>query len=152
MPFAGGKGSIAFLAQDFGDGGSMRRDATAHVGKAGVKIGYGSHAYGVVIAAGQQTGPGRRAQGRGVEVVIPDTTPGQPVEIRCLDSRSIAAEMAETGIIQQNHHYVRAAVFRTFWIRPPGLRLFYCAADFAFELLKTAHIFLLSCFVLPTRA
>ena len=63
-----------------GDGGVVP-------GEAGGELGHPAHAVAVVVAPGQQAGPGRRAQGRGVEVGVLQSGPGQPVDDRGVQVR-----------------------------------------------------------------
>ena len=139
VPLAHGKGGIPLLAQHFGHGGCVRTDVSPHVGKPGVEVGHGSHAHGVVVAAGDETGPGGRTQGRGVEVGVLQTALGQLVDIGRLDGRTVTPEMGETGIVQQDDHHVRAVVGRPFRNRPPRIGILIRPPDFPLEGLGFAH-------------
>ena len=78
-----------------------------HVREAGVPVRDAAHADRVVVAAGQQAGPSRRAQRGGVEVGVAQAARRRAgrwsgVSMR----RAVAAEVGEAGVVEDDHHHV----------------------------------------------
>ena len=59
MPLADTKRRPALGAKHLGDGRGLRGNPAAHVGETGIEIRDGSHADGVMVAAGEQASPRR---------------------------------------------------------------------------------------------
>ncbi len=75
-------------------------------------LGDAAHADRVVVAARQQRGPRRRAQGGRVEAGELQALGGQPVEGRRLARPAEAARRTEADVIDQDHEHVGRAVGR----------------------------------------
>ena len=134
MPFAGGEGRIALVAQNLRERRGAFRDRAAHVGKAGVEIRNAAHADRVMVAAGEQAGAGRRAERGGVEAGEARARGGQRVDVGSRHGRAIAAEMRKAGVVEYDHHDVggAGAELRP---RPPRRRFRDGATDDAVKLL-----------------
>ncbi len=134
VPLAEGEGGVALLSEHLGHGGGVVGDVAPHVGVAAVEVGEGPHPDGVVVPAGEQRRPGRGAQGGDVEVRVAQTSRGQTVDVRRGELGSVAAEVGEAGVVEQDDHDVRCRVARMRGGGPPrcGLRL--GAVDHPFEL------------------
>ena len=94
VPLADGVGRVAGRAQDLGQVAVLPRRLAPVAGIADRQVGHPAHAAAMVVAAGQQAGPGRRAQRRRVEVREPDAAGGQAVDApvsRCRSRSSRAA-------------------------------------------------------------
>ena len=87
----------------------------------------------MVVSAGQEARPGRRAQGRRVEVAVAQPACGQLVEVGGVDEAAEAAQMPEAGVVQQDDHYVWRACRREYRVGPPRLGLAGQPADRALE-------------------
>src|SRR5688500_12044089 len=97
MPLAENPGAIAVRAKNFG----QRRLARVHHRATEKSI---SDARAIVVAAGKQTGAGRRAYGRNIEILAADTLSRQPVEIwRPNDRISMNAQVTMPLVIRDNH-------------------------------------------------
>ena len=79
---------------------------------AGRRFGDGREADGVMVAAGEQSAAGRRAERGRVEVVVPQTTRRELVEVRRLDRPAVAAQVPITDVVQHDD--------QTRWVRPSG--------------------------------
>ncbi len=76
------------------------------------KLAHRAEADGVVVAAGQQCRPGRRAQGRDVEAVIAQALPGQPRVVPRSDGTSERLRIAETRVVDEDQQHIGGAVRR----------------------------------------
>jgi len=70
MPFADSVGTVAIGLKDLGDGGGGGSHTAAGVWIAQVGAGQFLHAYGVAVAAGEESGARGRANGFGAEAVV----------------------------------------------------------------------------------
>ena len=91
VPLADGPGGVAVGHQRGGQHPAGGRDAGVVAREAGGQLHDAAHAHRVVVAAGEQAGPGRRAQGGGVEVGVAEPAGGEAVEGRGVDVRAEAA-------------------------------------------------------------
>jgi hypothetical protein len=66
-----------------------------------------AHPHRMVVTAGEQRRPRRRAQRRGVEAVVLQPARRQPLRSRCLTRPAKRARRAETDIIKQDHQHIR---------------------------------------------
>src|SRR5579872_4502470 len=87
-----------------------------------------------MVAPGEQRGAGRRTQRRGMEIGVAQTTLGEAIDVRRIDGRTVAAEMREAGIVEQDDDDVRRSIAWLRQIRPPRLRLGDRGPDPALEL------------------
>ena len=139
VPLAHCEGGVALVAEDLGHGRGMVGDVPAHVRIAAVEVGDGPHPDGVVVAPGEQGGPGGRAQRGHVEVRVPEPAVGQGVDVRGGEVRSVAPEMGEAGVVQEDHHDVRGTGSGMGWDRPGRGGLGLGAGDHPVERLELLH-------------
>ena len=107
VPLADGQGAVAGVAQQAGEG---RRALGQPGGVAGVahrQVGQKAHPHRVVVASGEERGPGRRAQGGHVEAVVAQPAVGQAVDVRRGDVRAEAPQLGEAGVVEDDGHHVR---------------------------------------------
>ena len=123
VPFADGHGRVAGVAEQAGEGGGRLRQAgvVARVGPG--DVGQEAHPDGVVVAPGEERGPGGRAQGGDVEAVEGGAAAGQPVEVRGGDVGAEDPEVAEAGVVEHDGHDVGCAGRRLGIDGPAGCRL-----------------------------
>ena len=129
VPLAHGVGGVAGRPQDLGEEGALGGDLPEVAGIAHGQVGHPPHGVGVVVAAGQQTRPGRRAQGGRAEVGQAHPAVGQGVEPRRVDVRAVTAELGEAHVVEDDQHHVGRAGRRLGLGWPPGLRVSPVAAD-----------------------
>ena len=72
-------------------------------------VGEEAHAHRVVVAAGEQARPRRRADRGDVEAVVPEPVRREPVDVRRGDVGAEAAELREADVVEDDHHHVRGA-------------------------------------------
>ncbi len=70
VPLADGVGVVALLQQHLGQKAVLKGDVAVGAGIAGRTLGDAGHGVGVVVAPGQNAGARRRAERRGVHVVV----------------------------------------------------------------------------------
>ncbi|CAB4835019.1 unannotated protein [freshwater metagenome] len=109
MPLAHHEGREAVRTQHLGDGGRRRGDGAPHVRKARVEVRDAAHAHRVMVSAGEEAGPGRRAHGRDMEVVVAESAGGESIDVGRLDGRPVAAEVPVPRVVEQDHDCVRRA-------------------------------------------
>ena len=139
VPLAHREGGVALVAQDLGHGRGVVGDVPPHVRIAAVEVGDGPHSHGVVVASGEQGGPGGRAQRGHVEVRVPEPGVGQGVDVRGGEVRSVAPEMGEAGVVQEDHHDVRGVRSGMRRDRPGRGGLGLGAGDHPVERLELLH-------------
>ena len=81
VPLAHRERGVPLVTEDLGHRRGVMGDVPAHVGVAAVEVGDGAHADGVVVAAGEQRGPGGRAQRGDVEVGVAQPVGRQGVDV-----------------------------------------------------------------------
>ena len=90
----------------------QRRDAVGPLpglaGEGGRGLGDRAHVADVMVAAGQQRRAGRRAERRGVELVVAQPALRQPLERRHVDRPAEGARLAEAHVVDQHDEHVRA--------------------------------------------
>ena len=121
MPFAHGEGGIALVVEDLGHGGGVTGDVAGHVGEAGVEVAHRPHADGVVVATGEQRGPGGGTQRGDVEVGVAEPVGGEGVDVGRVDVGSVAAELGEPEVVEEDHDHVRGLVAGVGWFGEPRL-------------------------------
>ena len=135
MPLADHVGVPPLLPQHFGDGGALERDVSIGVRKAGCRFGDAGHAIGGVVATGQQTRPGRRAQRGRVELGVGQTALRDPVDVGCFDQPAELLHGREADVVEDDVHDARCAV-RRHWLAvrvPVGHRVLDVDVDAAGE-------------------
>src|SRR5665213_1244757 len=139
VPLAHRQRGVARIAEYFGHGGGVIRDLPAHVGVAAVEVGDGAHPDRVVVAPGEQGGPGGRAQRGDVEVRIAEAAVGQGVDAGGGEVRAEAPEVGEAGVVEQDHHHVGCVGSGVGRDRPRRGGLGLGAGDDATERLELLH-------------
>ena len=109
MPLPDGVGRPAPLRQHLGQQRRFRRDAAVVSGEAVGQVEHRGHSDAGRVAARQQCGPGGGTQCCGVELGQPQSTVGDPTDIRHLDQAAVAVPGGDPGVIpQQVEHIGRA--------------------------------------------
>ena len=103
------RGGVAVEPQRLGQRGLGVGPDRVVSGRGGGQFGDGAHADRVVVAAGQQRLPGRRAQRGGVEPGVAQPAVGQPLRHRGVDRAAEHAGGAEAHVVEQDHQDVRRA-------------------------------------------
>ena len=81
-------------------------------GKAGRHLGDEAHVHGVMVAAGLQRRARRRAQRRGVEIVVAQSVLRQAIERRRGDRAAEGIRRAEAEVVDQHDHDIGRALGR----------------------------------------
>ena len=104
---AKGSGAVAVEPQHFGERRNavwpnprVARERSGHLHD-------GAGVVRMVVAPGQQGGPGRRAQRRRVKPVVAQPIVRQSIDRRHLDRPAERARMAKPDVVNQHHHDVR---------------------------------------------
>ena len=139
VPLAHGEGGVPLVAQHLGHGGGVVGDVAAHVRVAAVEVGDRAHPDGVVVPAGEQRGPGGRAQGGDVEVGVAEPLRGQTVDVRGGQLGAVAAEVGEAGVVEEDEDHVGRVLAGVGRGRPPRGRLGLGAGDHAVEAVEGLH-------------
>ena len=100
VPLADHVGVVTLLEQDLRQEPVLHRHDAVVPGVAGGELGDRGHPVGVMVAAGDDARPARRAQRRGVHVVVPQPVRGDRVERRGRDRAAVTTELTEPGVIQ----------------------------------------------------
>ena len=112
MPLADHVGAVAVRQQHLRQEAVLERDQPVVARIAGRHLGDARHPVAVVVAAGDHARPARRAQRRRVHVVVAQPIGGQAVQVRRRDRAAVAAELAETGVVEHDEQHVRRALRR----------------------------------------
>ena len=139
VPLAEGEGGVAVADQDLRQEPVVGLDVGVVAGEAGGELDDAGHARGVVVAAGEQAGPGGGAQGGGVVVGVAQPAGGQTVEGGGGDVGPVAAELGVAHVVQQHQHDVGCPVGGPLQRRPGGGGIGERAPDGAGEILTPAH-------------
>ena len=126
-------GAVAVLLQHLRQEPVLERDAAVVARVPGRQLVDRRRRVGVVVAAGDDARPRRRAQRRGVHVGVQQAAGGQRVEIRRRDRAAVAAELPEPGVIQHDEQHIRRASGRPQRPRPRRARLLRRPPDHARE-------------------
>ena len=98
----------AELTEDLRDRAVLRRDRSAGVRKPDRRLGDARHAVAGVVATGQQTRTGRRAQRRGVPLLVAHTIGGDRIDVRRVDRTAVAAHRREPHVVEHDVHHARS--------------------------------------------
>ena len=109
VPLADHVGVPAALAEDLGQHPVLGRDRPAGVGEPAGALGDAGHAVAGVVAAGQQAGPRRRAQGRRVPLRVAHAVGRDLVDVRRRDRAAVAAHRREPDVVEHDVDHVRCA-------------------------------------------
>ena len=110
VPLPDGCGGIAVELQHLRE---RRGVLGGHRGVAGERAGEladGTEADGVMVAPGEQRGPGGRAQSRDVEGVVAQPVAGQPLEVRGVDRAAERRGLSDAGVVDADDEDVRRAL------------------------------------------
>jgi hypothetical protein len=107
VPFAEGGRLVAVVLQHFGDGSRSLRDHAGVAVPIHSALGDGSAADALVIAPGQQRGPGRRTDRGIVESVIADAGLRNARQIGRIDLATVGAGLPVADIVDQDDQDVR---------------------------------------------
>jgi len=109
VAFAECRRAVPIVAEHRG----QRRDAggalAGGAGKGGGHFHHQGGVAGVVIAPGEQGGPRRRTDPGGVEVVVDEALPGEPVQGRHVDGAPERGGLAETHVVDEDDEDVGSA-------------------------------------------
>ena len=106
VPLAERGRAVAVHLQHLRERRAVLRDERRIAGKAGGQLADGTETDSMMITAGQQGSPGRRAQRRHVEPVVPDTLLGHPRHGRRADRAAERTRVPEPRIIDQHQQHV----------------------------------------------
>lgn len=120
MPFAHREGVVALALENLRQEAVFEGNDAVRARIAHGALGDAGHPVGMVVAPGQKTGPGRRAQRRRVHIAVAKAVRRQPVEVRRPDWRTVTSELAVTGVVQHDEQHVRRSRFRPQRLRPCG--------------------------------
>ena len=112
MVLAKPRSGIAVLLQDFADGGAVRADDGIVAREAGGHFADDAEADRVVVAAGDQRRPRRRAERGGVELRVAQSRLGDAVHRRCRDDAAKGARDAVALVVGHDEQHVRRAFGR----------------------------------------
>ncbi len=136
MPLADRVGGVAAGPQDLREEAVLAGDLAVVAGVPHGQVGDPAEAVAVVVAAGEQAGPGGRAQRGGVEVGEPEAVVGQAVDRRRGHVGSVTAQLGESHVVEHDEQDVGRALGRARHIRPPRGRVPPVVADHALEWLR----------------
>ena len=111
------------VLKDVAYGGVVRTDDRIVPRKAGGLLGDYPKAGRMVVAPGNQRGPGRRAECCGMELGIAQPVGCDLVERRCRDDTAEGSGDAIAGVVGYDQQDIRRAFRRNDGRRPPRLRL-----------------------------
>ncbi len=117
-----GRGVAIFL-ENTADGGLVLGNDAVIAREAGGLFGDDAEAAGVVIAAGDESGPRRRAEGRGVNVVVAQAVLGDAVHRWRRNHTAKRTGHAEARVVCNNEQDVGSLLGRHDAWRPPGFGL-----------------------------
>ena len=109
VPFAEGGSLVAVVVQDLGDGGGGLGDGAGVAVPVHGAFGNGAGTDPLVVAPGEQGGPGGRADGGGVKGVVADAFVTQPGEGRGVNFAAEGPGLAEAHVVQQDDEDVGRA-------------------------------------------
>ena len=106
VPLADGQGGVAGVTQQAGERGGRLGQAGVVAGEGQRDVGQEAHPDRMVVAPGEERGPGRRAQRGDVEAVEGGAAGGQGVEMRRADVGAEGAQVAEAGVVEDDGDHV----------------------------------------------
>ncbi len=118
MPLADHKGVVSVAEQHLRQESVLERDDPVVTGIPRSELGDRGHAIAVVVAAGQNARPARRAQRRRVHVVVAQPVRRKRIEVGRLDRAAVTAQLPESGVVKDDHQYVRRARHGPSRLRP----------------------------------
>ena len=109
VAFAEHGGAVAVEPQDLGQRCDGLGTRAVHAWKRGAHLGHAAHVRAVRVAAGEQRHARRRADRRGVHVVVAQAAVGEALEGRHVDRPAEASRVAEPEIVHQDEDDVGCA-------------------------------------------
>ncbi len=106
VPLADRRRAVAVAAEDLRDRGGAGRAVAVVAGLRRRHLAGDPHAHRVVVAAGHERLPGRRAQGRDVEAAVAQTIAGEPLGGRHLARPAVRRRGAEAHVVDQDDDHV----------------------------------------------
>ena len=106
VPLPEGRSGIAVLLEDLRERRGRFRDERVVAREAAGELADLTEAHGVVVAAGQQGGAGRRTQGGDMEPVVAQSGVCDPGEVRGVDVAAEGAGVAEAGVVDEHQQHV----------------------------------------------
>src|SRR5271156_3941931 len=131
--FAEPRGGVAVLLQYLSDGSVILTDDGIIARVAGGQFANDAEADRVVVAAGDQGGPRRRAKRGGVELDVTQARLGDAVQVRRRDNAAEGAGYAVALVIGHDEQHVGRVLGRHDTGRPPGRRVLGGFLDYAAE-------------------
>ena len=122
VPLAHGIGGVAVGPEDLGQEAVLTGRPAPVPGEPGGQVGDAAHAAAMVVPPREQTGAGRGAEGRRVEVGEPDAVGGQAVDDGGVDVGPVAAELGEPHVVEHDEQHIGRAVGRRGLRWPPRFR------------------------------
>ena len=107
VPLAHHVVAVAVRAKHLRDGRDGRVELASITGKARIEIGEAAHADAVMVVAGEEAGPRGRAHGGCVETGHAHAFRGEAIDDRGVDLASIAPEVTEADVIEEDDEDVR---------------------------------------------
>ena len=102
--------AVAVLEEHLGQEAVLERDHAVVPGIAARQLRDAGHRVAVMVAAGQDARPARRAQRGRVHVVVAQAVRGERVEAGRRDRAAVTAQLPEPGVIQHDEQHVRRAL------------------------------------------
>src|SRR5215472_7411059 len=102
MPFADRIGVVTVLQEDLRQHPILEWDIAVTAGVATGTFGDAGHAVRVMIAPSDKTGARRRSQRRRMHIIVEQPVSGERVQIRCINRTTVATELAEAGVVENN--------------------------------------------------
>ena len=103
---------IAIEPQHFGQGSDRVRALSGIAGIGGRDLGDAAHVVHVVVAAGEQRDPRRRAKRGRVELVVAQAVVGERLDRRHVDRPAECARLAEAHVVDEDDQHIRRALRR----------------------------------------
>ena len=121
MPFADAIGCVTLLQKHLGQKAVLKRNRAIAARKARRALGDAGHGVRMMIAAGQHAGTRRRTERGRVHVVEQEAILRELVDVRRRDRRAVAAELAKSGVVDDDEEHVRRPRFGATRRGPCGL-------------------------------
>ena len=128
--------AVAVLQQDAADRGAVLADDAVVAGKARRRFGDHAEADRMVVAAGDQRRPGRRAQRGRVEIGVAQPVRGDAVQRRRRNHAAESGRRGEADVVGHDQQDIRRALRRHHARRPRRLGLGGVQFDLALERLR----------------
>ena len=101
------EGAVAVVLQHLTDGGALRGQSRGGAGETVGALGDRREPVDMVIASGEETRPGRRAQRGGVPLRVHHPVVGQALHHRHLDATAVGRPGSHPGVVVEHHQNIR---------------------------------------------